>query len=372
MRKPSPWDVFVRSLDLPRFVFLSPHRRVVAFGRAARGTPSRLRVGGIPFPDARGRAQAWSFSPAVAYVQDSPSDRWTRIGAPPRLAATPPASKPTGHGSPTSWRGASRARWARNVESALSAIRGGRLEKIVLARILEASLGRPPDVLRLLQVLQRRAPTQTVYYFEPSLGEAWIGSTPETLVRKTSRRIVLHALAGSRRIAGDGRTSRKARRALLGDPKERLEHDLVREHLRALLERTETPYREGPTRVRAFPHVLHLETRLEAIDSSGRTAFDWARLLHPTPAVAGTPPRTALHLIRRIERRARGWYAGTIGWTDSGGNGEFAVVLRTARIQGRSVRLYAGAGIVPGSVAGREWDETEAKFRVLKDAFASR
>ena len=45
-------------------------------------------------------------------------------------------------------------------------------------------------------------------------------------------------------------------------------------------------------------------------------------------------------------RRASGsaWYAGPVGWVDGAGDGEFAVALRSAVVQGDHAWLFAGNG----------------------------
>jgi menaquinone-specific isochorismate synthase len=65
---------------------------------------------------------------------------------------------------------------------------------------------------------------------------------------------------------------------------------------------------------------------------------------------------------------ARGWYAGPVGWFDVEGNGVFAPALRTGVATGRRWRLFAGAGIVEGSVPALEWEETAIKFEPMLEA----
>jgi menaquinone-specific isochorismate synthase len=92
-------------------------------------------------------------------------------------------------------------------------------------------------------------------------------------------------------------------------------------------------------------------------------------VLHPTAAVAGTPTSEAIRIIDKLESFDRGRYAGPVGWVDSHGNGEWAVALRCAQVDGTRITAYAGAGIVAGSDAQRELAETELKFRPIIEAF---
>ena len=89
--------------------------------------------------------------------------------------------------------------------------------------------------------------------------------------------------------------------------------------------------------------------------------------LHPTPAVGGTPREEACRRLRELEPFPRGLYASPLGWVDAEGDGEFVVGIRSALIDGSNARLYAGAGIVDGSDAEREYAETELKLRALLD-----
>ena len=91
--------------------------------------------------------------------------------------------------------------------------------------------------------------------------------------------------------------------------------------------------------------------------------------LHPTPALSGTPVGEALMLIRQVEAYNRGFFGGAAGYVDGDGNGEFAVALRTGVFDGEIGWLYAGCGIVDGSVAADEYDEIDMKLKTILSAF---
>ena len=125
------------------------------------------------------------------------------------------------------------------------------------------------------------------------------------------------------------------------------------------------------------PHVLtlariqHLETEIRASVPAGTGILDLLRLLHPTPAVCGLPRDEALTLLTEVEIFQRGWYAGPVGWFDADGNGVFAPALRCAVFHDGRWRLFAGAGIVEGSVPALEWEETAIKFTPVLEALAA-
>jgi isochorismate synthase EntC len=118
-------------------------------------------------------------------------------------------------------------------------------------------------------------------------------------------------------------------------------------------------------------HAVHLKTEVTGVALPGVHVLDLVSRLHPTPAVAGTPSEAALGLIRALEPRSRGWYAGPIGWVDASGDGDFAVGIRSAFVRGRRALVYAGAGIVEGSVAELEWEECATKMRFVEDALGT-
>ena len=122
-------------------------------------------------------------------------------------------------------------------------------------------------------------------------------------------------------------------------------------------------------------NVSHLGTLItgslhasEVADGTALTALDFVSVLNPTPAVGGTPTAEALRVIAELEPEDRGTYAGPVGWVDAAGNGEWAVGLRSARIEGNRARMFAGGGIVNDSDPAAELQETQLKLQALLSA----
>ena len=99
-----------------------------------------------------------------------------------------------------------------------------------------------------------------------------------------------------------------------------------------------------------------------------RSALALAAAVHPPAAVCGTPTGTALDLIRELEHMDRERYAGPVGWVDANGNGEWGIALRCGQLSGRTVRLFAGCGIVAGSEPAAELAETLVKLQPMRGA----
>jgi menaquinone-specific isochorismate synthase len=149
---------------------------------------------------------------------------------------------------------------------------------------------------------------------------------------------------------------------LLTSEKDLREHrwvsDVVRSHLEPLCKRVDKPEKE---RLLKLAHVQHLFTPFHGQLKNGISDGDIVGCLHPTPAVGGHPKDKAYELIRELETFDRGWYAGPIGWINGTG-AEFAVAIRSALLNAQQLILYAGSGIVQGSTAEKEWEETEIKL----------
>jgi salicylate biosynthesis isochorismate synthase len=261
--------------------------------------------------------------------------------------------------------------WQQRVATARDAIRDGRLDKIVLARLRRIELASPVDLGDLVLELAGR-PGRATTYALTSRGSSFVGSSPETLVRLRSGRISTDALAGS---AARGRTEAEDRaraEALLASTKDLHEHELVVAALRRGLERAGARVDAATAkRIARFPEALHLHTPLDATARGDSKLLDIAAALHPSPAVCGTPTRAARAQLLR-EESWRGWYAGAVGWQNGRGEGELVVALRAALLKADAAWCFAGAGIVDDSDPAAELAETEFKFSVLQNLLASR
>ncbi len=259
--------------------------------------------------------------------------------------------------------------WEDAVRACLDAIRGGRISKAVLARTLSVHLERRVDPADVVMHLWRVNQGSHVFLFEPAPDAALVGAAPETVA--TLKDGVFHATAVAGSIRGGGTPREQAELAarLLASDKDRAEQRIALEDMIARLSTVAHQIRSDPQ-----PHVLtlariqHLETEIRASVPSGVGVLDLLRLLHPTPAVCGLPRDAALEVLAHHEPFHRGWYAGPVGWFDPEGNGVFAPALRTGVSQGPEWTLFAGAGIVDGSVPASEWEETGIKLEPMLEA----
>jgi salicylate biosynthesis isochorismate synthase len=257
------------------------------------------------------------------------------------------------------------AHYEHAVAAAVTRIRAGALEKVVLARELEAHAPRAHDPAAIMGVLRQEFPS--CYVLAVGRGEAtFLAASPELLVRREGQRASTVALAGSIGRSADPAVDDHLGERLLRSDKDREENAIVARAIARVLQPHSVWVAAAPEpAVIKVANIQHLATPIRAQLASPRDALELAGLLHPTPAVGGDPRERAVELIPALEGFDRGWYAGGVGWTDSTGDGEFCVSLRCALLRGPMARLYAGCGIVRDSEPASELAETEIKFGAL-------
>lgn len=265
-------------------------------------------------------------------------------------------------------------RWRAQVEAARGAIRQGRLSKVVLARPLtvQAPAGQRFDLAATAEALgQLDAQAVTFGVSAPHEGEAirgaFLGATPEVLLRVRDRWLSTHALAGT--APKDEAPDQGHGAALMASAKDRHEHALVVDALRGALspycERVEAAPRP---RLRSAGPVQHLETPISARLAPRASVLSLLGRLHPTPALGGTPKAEALRWLEAHEGWDRGPYGAPIGWLAPSGDAAFAVAIRSALVQPDRAHLFIGAGLVADSDPEGEWRETALKARAVGEA----
>lgn len=257
------------------------------------------------------------------------------------------------------------------VARAVERIRGGELDKVVLAREVQVHAPAAHDPAAVLGVVREGFPG--CYVYAVGRGErTFVGASPELLVRREGLRASTVALAGSAGRSAEPAIDDHLGERLLRSAKDREEQAIVTRRI----ERALDPHSvwiaasREPVLVRVA-NIQHLGTPIRAQLSEPVSAIELAGALHPTPAVGGEPFAIARELIPRLEGLDRGWYAGPVGWTDANEDGEFCVALRCALLDGRVARLYAGVGVVADSDPAAELAETEVKLQALLPVLAS-
>ncbi len=279
-------------------------------------------------------------------------------GAEPRWAKPFEAKIPSGQDA-TSWQA--------SVESAVTAIREGQLQKVVLSRFVTHEF---PDPVSPVALLRRLSSSRAGRYrFGLRHGDtSFIGASPECLFDKRSASVRVEALAGTYDLGPDNSVDAliRATEHLFASGKDLEEHSLV---VRGVLDALE-PVSDSVTAaewplVREARGLAHLSTDVTAELRPGITPLALIRALHPPPAVGGPPSSAAVEVLRQVEPEPRGLFAAPVGWISPTGDACLAVAIRSALLCRDEARVYAGAGIVSASDPVAEWEETAAKLRWL-------
>jgi menaquinone-specific isochorismate synthase len=278
--------------------------------------------------------------------------------SPPEL--TPRPSDP-GHDFKIRYAGStiSEVEWLEAVARAVKSIASGDISKVVLARDILIWSKQEFDVPILLERLARRFPE--CYTFAV---DGLVGASPELLVRREGRRVSSLVLAGTARRA-EGTADEELGKALLASEKDRHEHVLAVDSVRGPFEQMCDRLTVGQPELVRLPNVQHIGTWIEGDLADDVGSLEIAGALHPTAAVCGTPTTDAMTVIRDLEGMERGRYAGPVGWTNAAGDGEWAIALRCAEIDGSRGRLLAGNGMVAASEPEDELEETRLKFKAM-------
>ncbi|CAN0099168.1 unnamed protein product [Scytosiphon promiscuus] len=312
-------------------------------------------------------------------------------------------------------------RWERGIERALDDMDKERYSKVVLARTARLRFAvplSPPDVLARF-----RGHYGFLFCLQPDASTAFLGCTPERLFLSKGSTVVTEALAGTR---GRGDTKEEDERLgeeLMGSEKvgDIRENAITADYVSAALRRAGAVELDcSEPCLKRLTHVQHICRLVDATDAtltfrrgytfhgeneekaSPSTTLPITEM-HPTAAVCGKPRDVTYSVIGEVEGFDRGFYAGPVGYVSAGAS-EFGVAIRSALVTtsrtsseglsrtsvaagasgvagfvggcggergggGSEMTLFAGAGIVPGSVALSEWAETGVKMKNFLSLF---
>ncbi|OEE68040.1 isochorismate synthase [Enterovibrio norvegicus FF-33] len=255
--------------------------------------------------------------------------------------------------------------WSAMIDRALTHIEQTDLQKVVLARKTSLSLDRPVSAAQLLKA--SRDQNRANFHFMLALDEkhCFVGSTPERLFNRHGQDLSTEALAGTIGRGKSAEDDLALAKWLLNDSKNVYENRLVVDDISSrLASHCQTLTIEKTPHLVRLRKVQHLKRAIDASLNKGVSSATLLDTLQPTAAIAGLPREDAVAFIVENEPFARGWYSGSVGYL-SAECSEFCVAIRSALMMGDSLQLFAGAGIVPGSVAESEWKELDRKMSTL-------
>lgn len=327
-----------------------------AFDRARKqGIEKPVVVGAIPFDPSL---------PSALFIPES----WQTFSRPQRLQEASQHTAATQPGIAARRAIPEQEKFMAMVAHAAEATSRPDIDKVVLSRLIDIETDAAVDIDALLNRLIAQNPASFNFHVPLPDGGSLMGASPELLLRKNGDGFSSLPLAGSaRRDRQDAAKDKAIGEALMNSAKDRHEHGLVTSAMKTVLQ-PRSRYLAVPDKPELIttPTLWHLATPIDGEVKNGKdNALSLACLLHPTPALSGFPHDVAQRLIAELEPFDRELFGGIVGWCDDEGNGEWVVTIRCARVAGKRVRLFAGAGIVPASSPESEWRETGVKLSTM-------
>jgi len=252
-----------------------------------------------------------------------------------------------------------RAGYINLVQQVLADIAAGNMQKAVPARVKQIDLKPGFSPFDLFHSLSEAYPNAFVYLISTPQTGTWIGSTPETLARIFNNKLNTISLAGTRISHAGGDNGFTV--------KEDAEQAIVTGYIQNILQQYCTDIEvDGPKTISAG-NVFHLATYFSGNLKPAYLSsfFQIINAIHPTPAVCGMPLLTSREFLLQHEDFDRSYYSGFLGPVTET-SADLFVNLRCMQVFSGSALLYAGAGVVPGSVPEKEWQETEEKMNTLQ------
>ena len=256
-----------------------------------------------------------------------------------------------------------KAAWDSLMKAIAEGISSGEMTKVVSSREVEFTSETPYNVASILANLVDNNPNCFIFGYEKD-GRTFVGASPEILVRHRGSEILSYALAGTAPKDGPNAWTEEQ---LLTNTKNIIEHNIVRDRIVNTMKQITPDVTVGGTGIMELSHLYHLRTIITAKDST-KSLVEWAKLLHPTPALGGEPREKALALLQEHESHERGMYAAPFGFMKDMGDGIVVVAIRSALIMDNVLYAYAGCGVVADSNADEEYAETNNKMRTILDA----
>jgi anthranilate synthase component 1 len=255
------------------------------------------------------------------------------------------------------------------VRAAKEYIAAGDAFQIVMSQRFTRQTSAPP--LAIYRALRATNPSPYMFFLSFSDDLKVIGASPEMMVRLEDGVAEMHPIAGTRPRGATPEEDDALADELLADEKERAEHvmlvDLGRNDLGRVC-KYGTVHVPDMMFVERYSHVMHIVSRVEGDLRDDMDAFDLLRATFPAGTLSGAPKVRAMEIIEELEGQRRATYGGAVGYFSYDGTMDTCITIRSILMQGRTVHVQAGAGIVADSDPTKEYEECHNKARALAAA----
>jgi anthranilate synthase component 1 len=265
------------------------------------------------------------------------------------------------------------ALYRQRIARILDYIRAGDTYQVNLSRAWHLRLKQRAAAVDLYEQLRRANPAPFAGLMSIDADRAVISSSPERLVSVRHGRINTRPIAGTYPRSDNTEEDQALAQALVRNPKERAEHVMLVDLERSDLGRICRPgsvHTDESLIVESYRHVHHIVSNISGELNAGTTPAQVIRAVFPGGTITGCPKLRTMQIIAELEGAARGAYTGSMGYINRDGSLDLNILIRTLMLDGNSVQLRAGGGIVADSDPDRELNETRAKARGMLAALA--
>lgn len=246
-----------------------------------------------------------------------------------------------------------------------SAVCSGKVDKLVLSRKATVRVSGKINPLVLFKNACRDNSHAFVALVSTSASGTWLMATPEILLERNGKDWHTIALAGTMAY---GEYMQKGK----WSSKNIKEQKFVADYIHSVISKFTDDIQRSEPHTISTGNIVHIRTdfsfytaeengKEDAVASIGNIVAS----LHPTPAVCGLPATAAHDFIRSNESVERKYYSGFCGMVQADGDFNLYVTLRCMNINGNSMDLFAGGGIMPDSNCEDEWRETQYKMQTM-------
>lgn len=222
--------------------------------------------------------------------------------------------------------------------------------------------------LPIYKRLREVNPSPHMYYLKDG-EQVVLGASPELLFRLRQGEMETFPLAGTTKRGATAEEDTRLARALLNDPKEIAEHNMLVDLHRNDLGRVA---QFGTVKVRTlmdikrFSHVQHISSEIVGILSEEHDMFSALAANFPAGTLTGAPKIEAMKIIDQLEGEARGPYGGAIGQFNFNGDCTFAIPIRSVFSNGKDAYAQTCGGNVYDSTPENEYLEIQRKLAATR------
>lgn len=248
------------------------------------------------------------------------------------------------------------------IEKAKEYIASGDIYQINLSMDFEGTL--TSDSIHLYKNLFTKHHSRFCYYIDNG-DNKFILNSPERFLKLQGSTVTTEPIKGTRPRGKSEKEDKCLIEELKNSIKENAEHvmivDMERNDLGKISEKSSVKVTDFK-RIETYPALFHMTSTIKGTLKDTVTNIEAIKEMFPGGSITGAPKRRAREIIEELEKRQRGIYTGAVGWIDFNGDFDFAMAIRTAKIDSKNtINFSVGSGIVADSVPEEEYNESILK-----------